>query len=47
MGATSNSVERGNRRYRKMQKTVLGLLVLERPHGAFGSELAGRPPRRR
>ena len=35
MGATSNAVERGNRRYRKMQKTVYRVRTKKAIEGRF------------
>ena len=37
MGATSNAVERGNRRYRKMQKTVYRVRTKEAIEGRLGA----------
>lgn len=39
LGATSNAVERGNRRYRKMQKTVYRVRTLRAIEGRLGLDL--------
>ena len=39
MGATSNAVERGNRRYRKMQKTVYRVRTKEAIEGRLALDL--------
>jgi Transposase len=39
LGATSNAVERGNRRYRKMQKTVYRVRTLKAIEGRLGLDL--------
>ncbi len=39
MGATSNAVERGNRRYRKMQKTVYRVRTRRAIEGRLGLDL--------
>ncbi len=39
MGATSNAVERGNRRYRKMQKTVYRVRTKEAIEGRLAMDL--------
>ena len=39
LGATSNAVERGNRRYRKMQKTVYRVRTLRTIEGRLGLDL--------
>ena len=39
LGATSNAVERGNRRYRKMQKTVYGVRTLRAIEGRLALDL--------
>jgi hypothetical protein len=48
LGATSNAVERGNRRYRKMQKTVYRVRTLAHIVARFALDLfreAAQPPR--
>ena len=39
LGATSNAVERGNRRYRKMQKTVYRVRTLKAIEGRLALDL--------
>jgi hypothetical protein len=39
MGATSNAVERGNRRYRKMQKTVFRVRTQQAIEGRLALDL--------
>ena len=42
MGATSNAVERGNRRYRKMQKTVYRVRTKRAIEGRLALDCCGR-----